>query len=87
MAYAFTLCTGIMRFLVWIPGDRPGKAVSRLCGDPTKIMKCRCSCRAVSADSARKSYGASAASVQNLRGDDAVTMRALYYYLKSLRYP
>ena len=37
-----------------------GKSVQRLCGDCTEIVQCQCSCRAVSAASARKSYGARA---------------------------
>ena len=35
-----------------------GKSVQRLCRDCTEIVQCQCSCRAVSAASARKSYGA-----------------------------
>ena len=34
-----------------------GKSVQRLCGDCTEIVQCQCSCRAVSAASAQKSYG------------------------------
>ena len=34
-----------------------GASVQRLCGDCTEIVHCQCSCRAVSAASARKSYG------------------------------
>ena len=39
-------------------GATRGKSVQRLCGDCTDIVQCQCSCRAVSAASARKSYGA-----------------------------
>ena len=56
-------------------GDRPGKAVRRLCGDRTEIVQCLYSCRGVSAKSARKSCGARAGSVQRPRGDGAVTVR------------
>ena len=52
--------------------DRPGKAVQWLCGDRTEIV--RCSCRAVSADYARKSYDARAGSAQRSRGDGAETV-------------
>ena len=41
-----------------------GKSVQRLCGDCTEIVQCQCSCRAVSAASARKSYRARAGIVQ-----------------------
>ena len=41
-------------------GATRGKSVQRLCGDCTEIVQCQCSCRAVSAASARKSYGACA---------------------------
>ena len=41
-------------------GATRGKSVQRLCGDCTEIVQCQCSCRAVSAASARKSYGARA---------------------------
>ena len=47
----FTLATGFVRFLL------RGKSVQRLCGDCTEIVQCQCSCRPVSAASARKSYG------------------------------
>ena len=51
MAYVFTLCRGIIPFLVWALGDRPGKAVQRLVGDPTEVVQCQCSCLAISAKS------------------------------------
>ena len=41
-------------------GATRGKSVQRLCGDCTEIVQCQCSCRAVSAAFARKSYGARA---------------------------
>ena len=41
-------------------GATRGKSVQRLCGDCTEIVQCQCSCRAVFATSARKSYGARA---------------------------
>ena len=53
-AYVFTLATGIVQFLL------RGKSVQRLCGDCTEIVQCQCSCRPVSAASARKSYEARA---------------------------
>ena len=55
----FTLSTGIVRFLLYgASGAIRGKSVHRLCGDCTEIVQCQCSCRVVSAASARKSYGA-----------------------------
>ena len=39
-------------------GATRGKSIQRLCGDCTGIVQCQCSCRAVSATSAQKSYGA-----------------------------
>ena len=85
--YAFALCTGIMRFLACALGARPGKAVQRLCGDRTEIVRCRWSLRAVSADSARKSCGARARSVQRPRGDGALTVQWSHDYPKSLQSP
>ena len=43
-------------------GATRGKSVQRLCGDCTEIVQWQCSCRAVSAASARKLYGARAGS-------------------------
>ena len=51
-------------FFYGASGATRGKSVQRLCGDCTEIMQCQCSCRAVSAASARKSYGACAGIVQ-----------------------
>ena len=60
-AYVFTLSAGIVRILLrglgGNPGATRGKSVQRLCADCTEIVQCQCSCRAVSAASARKSYG------------------------------
>ena len=47
-------------FFYGASGATRGKSVKRLCGDCTEIVQCQCSCRAVSAASARKSYGARA---------------------------
>ena len=47
-------------FFYGASGATRGKSVKRRCGDCTKIVQCQCSCRAVSAASARKSYGARA---------------------------
>ena len=47
-------------FFYGASGATRGKSVKRLCGDCTEIVQCQCSCRAVSAASARKSYGAHA---------------------------
>ena len=47
-------------FFYGASGATRGKSVHRLCGDCTEIVQCQCSCRAVSAASARKSYGARA---------------------------
>ena len=59
-AYVFTLSTGIVRFLVCGLGGQPGVNPYR---DRAEIVRkscnCQCSCRAVSAASARKSYRAS----------------------------
>ena len=41
-------------------GATRSKSVQRLCGDCTAIVQCQCSCSAVSAASAWKSYGARA---------------------------
>ena len=51
-------------FFYGASGATRGKSVKRLCGDCTEIVQCQCSCRAVSAASARKSYGARAGIVQ-----------------------
>ena len=45
-------------FFYGASGATRGKSVQRLCGDCTEIVQYQCSCRAVSAASARKSYGA-----------------------------
>ena len=47
-------------FFYGASGATRGKSVQRLCGDCTEIVQCQCSCRAVSAASARKSYRARA---------------------------
>ena len=47
-------------FFYGASGATRGKSVQRLCEDCTEIVQCQCSCRAVSASSARKSYGARA---------------------------
>ena len=41
-------------------GATHSKSIQRLCGDCTEIVQFQCSCRPVSAASARKSYGARA---------------------------
>ena len=75
---------GILQFLVWALGDRPGKAIYRLCGDRTEIMLCQSSCRAVSVVSAWEIVWPCASSIQRLHGDGAVTVRGPYNYPKSL---
>ena len=77
MVYVFTIGTGIVRFLVWELGDRLGKAVHRLCGDRMEIVRCWCSCHAVSADSTQKLYNAHAGSVQRPFGDGVVIVEAV----------
>ena len=57
-AYVFTLSR--CDFFYTGPRGQPGVIRKRLCGDCTEIVQCRCSCRVVSAASARKSYGARA---------------------------
>ena len=47
-------------FFYGASGATRGKSVQKLCGDCTEIVQCQCSCRPVSAASARKSYGARA---------------------------
>ena len=47
-------------FFYGASGATRGKSVQRLCGDFTEIVQCQCGCRAVSAASALKSYGARA---------------------------
>ena len=60
-AYVFTLFYGHCAVSSTGPRGQPrGKSVQRLCRDCTEIVQCQCSCRAVSASSARKSYGARA---------------------------
>ena len=58
------MCSHCLRascnFFYGAPGATRGKSVQRLCGDCTEIMQCQCSCRPVSAASARKSYVARA---------------------------
>ena len=53
------------------------KAIRRLLqyGYCTEVVQCPCCCRAVPAAFAGKSYGASAASAQRLRGDRMVNVR------------
>ena len=55
------LCSHCLRascdFFYGASGTTRGKSVQRLCGDCTEIVQCQCSCRAVSAASARKSHG------------------------------
>ena len=65
MVYVFTLCMEIVQVLLWALG----KAIWRLCGDRTEIVQCKCSCSAVSTDSAQKSYSACVGSAQGLHGD------------------
>ena len=54
------MCSHCLRalcdFFYGASGATRGKSVQRLCGDCTEIVQCQCSCRAVSAASARKSY-------------------------------
>ena len=83
--YAFILCTDIVGFFVWTLSDRPGKAVRRLCGERTEIVRCRCSCPAVSTDSARNSYSSRPGSVQRPRGAGAVTVRSPYDFFWPIR--
>ena len=56
------MCSHCLRascdFFYGASGATRGKFVQRLCRDCTEIVQCQCSCRAVSAASARKSYGA-----------------------------
>ena len=47
-------------FFYGASGATRGKSMQRLSGDCTEIVQCQCSCRAVSASSAWKSYGARA---------------------------
>ena len=58
------MCSHCLRascdFFYGASGATRDKSVQRLCGDCTEIVQCQCSCRAVSAASARKSYGARA---------------------------
>ena len=58
------MCSHCLRascdFFYGASGATWGKSVQRLCGDCTEIVQCQCSCRAVSAASAWKSYGACA---------------------------
>ena len=58
------MCSHFLRascdFFHGASGATRGKSVQRLCGDCTEIVQCQCSCRAVSPDSAWKSYGARA---------------------------
>ena len=58
--YMFTFLQASCNFFYRASGATRGKFVQRLCGDCTEIVQCQCSCRPVSADSARKSYGARA---------------------------
>ena len=55
------MCSHCLRascdFFYGASGATRGKSLQRLCGDCTEIVQCQCSCRAVSAASARKSYG------------------------------
>ena len=51
-------------FFYGASGATRGNSVQRLGGDCTEIVQCQCSCRAVSASSARKSYGVRAGIVQ-----------------------
>ena len=58
------MCSHCLRascdFFYRASGATWGKSVQRLCGDYTEIVQCQCSCHAVSAASAQKSYGARA---------------------------
>ena len=58
------MCSHCLRascnFFYGASGATRGKSVQRLCGDCTEIVQCQCSCRAVAAASAWKSYGARA---------------------------
>ena len=47
-------------FFYGASGATQGNSVQRLCGDCKEIVQCQCSCRPVSAASARKLYGARA---------------------------
>ena len=58
-------CTGFRR-----------RAGTKLHGDRAEIVRNSCSLRAVSVASARKSYGARAASIRRPRGDSMVTVRS-----------
>ena len=53
MVYAFTLCTGIMRFLVWALGNRPATAVQWLC----RVIWKSCSADAVAVQSPHILHG------------------------------
>ena len=71
-------CSGIVRFLVWALGDRPGKAVWKLCGGRTKIVRCRLQLPCSLRRSALKLYGTRVGSIQRPRGDSAMTVRGPY---------
>ena len=55
------MCSHCLRascdFFYGASGATRGNSVQRLCRECTEIVQCQCSCRAVSAASARKSYG------------------------------
>ena len=74
-AYVFTLCTSIVRFLVRALGDSSiqshTEAARILYGGRAISVLLSCSPRCLR----RKSYGASAASAQRLRGDGMVNVR------------
>ena len=78
------LCLHYLRaschFLYWPSGASRGKLVQRQLRDCTAIVQFQCSSRAVSAASARKSYGARANSVQRLRGEGAMTDQPPCYF-------
>ena len=65
MATGYGICVYIIYghcaiFFYGASGATRGKSVQRLCGDCTEIVQGQCSCHAVSASSARISYGARA---------------------------
>ena len=86
------MCSHCLRascdFFYGASGATRGKSVQRLCGDCTEIVQCQCSCRAVSAASARKSYRARAGIVQcHLRHVYGVRAYDFFKFVKLLAKP
>ena len=86
------MCSHCLRascdFFYGASGATRGKSVQRLCGDCTEIVQCQCSCRAVSAASARKSYRARVGIVQcHLRHVYGVRAYDFFKFVKLLAKP